>query len=124
MIAVLPCRVTASLVRTHACWLGWSSSMTRCQAAARSVSFSTGNPALGPLHVPSLVPEVPADRAAARGSVPQVCPHLVNVAAPLWKQPVEAFTADRQRAHRRRSAPLSGPMSNGEDHAAGKGRAE
>src|SRR4051812_24682200 len=46
MMAVLPCQPTGSLALTQACWLGWSSWMTRCQAAVRSESLSTGSPAL------------------------------------------------------------------------------
>ena len=34
--------VTGWLFWSHACWLGCSSSTTRCQTAARSVWFSTG----------------------------------------------------------------------------------
>ena len=40
-------------------------------------------------------PERPAT-CSDRSSVPQVCPHLVNVAAALWKQPAKTLTSDRQ----------------------------
>src|SRR6478609_8971854 len=35
--------------------------------------------------------------------VPQVCPHLVNVTASLWKRPAETLTVDRRKPDHRRS---------------------
>jgi hypothetical protein len=61
---------------------------------------------------------------SGRSPVPQVCPHLVNVAAPLWKQPVETLTRDRQRPDHRRSEAISGPAGGSAGVAAGKGRGE
>jgi hypothetical protein len=61
---------------------------------------------------------------AHRSPVPQVCPHLVNVAAALWKQPAETFTRDRQMPNHRRSEGCGRPTGGGAGGTAGKGRGE
>jgi hypothetical protein len=61
---------------------------------------------------------------AHRSPVPQVCPHLVNVAAALWKQPAETFTRDRQMPNHRRSEGCWRPTGGGAGGTAGKGRGE
>jgi hypothetical protein len=42
--------------------------------------------------------------------VPQVCPHLVNLAVALWKQPAETLTTARPGPDNRRSTPESPPQ--------------
>jgi hypothetical protein len=81
--------------------LGWSSSTTRCHAAARSASLSTASPALF-VHMVRWVRRAP-HRGGAR-HFPQVCPHLVNPALALWKHPAETLTATWSRPDNRRSA--------------------
>src|SRR5580765_4518 len=100
MIAVLPWSVTGSLAWTHACWLGCRSSTTCCQAVARSRSLSTGFVPLSRCY--SAVDAVRARRPDAL-RIPQVCPHLVNVTASLWKRPAETLTVDRREPDHRRS---------------------
>ena len=63
-------------------------------------------------------------RLSHQSVVPQVCPHLVNVAVSLWKLPAETFTRDRQEPDHRRSEALCGPSGGGAGAPAGKGRGE
>ena len=63
-------------------------------------------------------------RLSHQSVVPQVCPHLVNVAVSLWKLPAETFTRDRQEPDHRRSDALYGHSGGGAGAPAGKGRGE
>ena len=63
-------------------------------------------------------------RLSHQSVVPQVCPHLVNVAVSLWKLPAETFTRDRQEPDHRRSDALNGLSGGGAGAPAGKGRGE
>jgi hypothetical protein len=86
--------------------LGCSSSTTRCQAVARSESLSTGL-SRSPRSPEPAVDDVRVRRPDVR-FLPQVCPHLVNVTASLWKRPAETFTVGRQKPDHRRSEALRG----------------
>jgi len=113
--------VTGSLALTQACWLGWSSSTTRCQAAARSASLSTGCPLSR-----SPVAGGGGDPGArvGRPCVPQVCPHLVNLAASLWKQLAETLTIGRLTPDHRRSDALSESTAGAADRRTDTDRPE
>ena len=122
MMAVLPCQPTGSLALTQACWLGWSSWMTRCQAAARSESLSTGSPALSSSRVP-MTGRPAAALGPVTGSTGLSTPcergcHLVETAC----RDVHARTG--REPDDRRSKALFRPAGGGAGGTAGKGRGE
>src|SRR3954451_21619384 len=95
--------------------------MTRCQATTRSESLSTGR-----IHSFVVVCQGPGQpgTSSAESLDPQVCPHLVNLAAALWKQPAEPFTVGRQQPDNPRSEGPGRSTGEGAGVAAGKGRGE